>query len=118
MISLLEEATSKEIDNLTNENAVKIVNIFLNYIAENISNKNNTTYLHNGRIRLTKIIEKNSELFKEPILKFLNEKDDEIKHILRFETGDNVNELNELNNKIQSIYNLNSYDKNHQMFLN
>ena len=118
VISLLEEATSKEIDNLTNENAVKIVNIFLNYIAENISNKNNTTYLHNGRIRLTKIIEKNSELFKEPILKFLNEKDDEIKHILRFETGDNVNELNELNNKIQSIYNLNSYDKNHQMFLN
>ena len=110
VISLLEETTIKEIDNINDENAEKIANIFLNYIVENINNKNNVKYLQNGRIRLTQIIEKNSELFKKPILNFLNENDNKIKNLLKFESGENVNEISELINKIQSIYNLDSND--------
>ena len=108
VISYFEEAISNNIDHITNEKAEDISKIFLNYIVDNISNKNEIEFLQNGCSSLIKLIKRNSEIFKEPILKYLEKKDYEIKTSIRFENGSHVDEIKNLYKEINSIYNIES----------
>ena len=108
VISYFEEAISNNIDHITNEKAEDISKIFLNYIVDNISNKNEIEFLQNGCSSLIKLIKRNSEIFKESILKYLEKKDYEIKTSIRFENGSHVDEIKNLYKEINSIYNIES----------
>ena len=104
IIDLLEEASINNIEEINSENADIIINVFLTFIVSNISNKNNREYLTNGCKKLINLIEKKKELFKDTMLHFLKENTEKIKLLLKYESNDVVKEINDLQEKINLIY--------------
>jgi len=103
IINLLEETTINNIDKINSDDAEKISKTFVNYIMSNIQNKTNKENLSNGCKKLINVIEKNKEIFKNPIAKLLEENTEKFKELLRFESFDVSKEINDLNDKIKSI---------------
>ena len=104
IIDLLEEASINNIEEINSENADIIINVFLTFIVSNISNKNNREYLTNGCKKIINLIEKKKELFKDTMLHFLKENTEKIKLLLKYESNDVVKEINDLQEKINLIY--------------
>ena len=119
IIDLLEVTTINNIDKINSDDAEKISNTFVNYILSNIQNKTNKENLSNGCKKLINVVETNKELFKNPITKLLEENTEKFKELLRFESSDVSKEINDLNDKIKSIIEENNVDKeNQKKFLN
>ena len=106
IIDLLEETSINNIDDISIEDAEIIINVFLQFIVNNISNKVNKEFLPNGCKKLINIIEKKKELFKDIMLKFLNENTEKIKLLLKYESNDVIKEFNDLQEKIYTIYDI------------
>ena len=106
IIDLLEETSINNIDDISIEDGEIIINEFLHFIVNNISNKNNKEFLPNGCRKLINVIEKKKELFKDIMLKFLNENTEQIKRLLKYESNDIIKEFNDLQEKIYTIYDI------------
>ena len=106
IIDLLEETSINNIY-VTNENVKEISKRFIKYIINNISNKKQIEFLKNGCSSLIKIIKRNSEIFKDTILKYLKEKKYQIYNSIRYE-NEIKEQINNLYKEIYSIYNIDS----------
>ena len=119
IIDLLEVTTINNIDKINSDDAENISKTFVNYILSNIQNKTNKENLSKGCKKLINVIEKNKEIFKNPIAKLLEENTEKFKELLRFESSDVSNEIKDLNDKIKSIIEENNIgNKNENQLLN
>ena len=107
VISYFGEEISNNSNYVTNENVKEISKRFIKYIINNISNKKQIEFLKNGCSSLIKIIKRNSEIFKDTILKYLKEKKYQIYNSIRYE-NEIKEQINNLYKEIYSIYNIDS----------
>ena len=105
VISYFGEEISNNSNYVTNENVKEISKRFIKYIINNISNKKQIEFLKNGCSSLIKIIKRNSEIFKDTILKYLKEKKYQIYNSIRYE-NEIKEQINNLYKEIYSIYNI------------